>query len=233
MQTSACIGVITIGQSPRIDIISEFVQVMGYTPRIVERGLLDGLPSEEIAALRPRRATSQTLVSRLQNGAEVKLSEWRIRKMMPLAIRDLAQQGDIDAIVLFCTGEFPRVSTKIPILYPSSIVKSVVSSVLFSKERARRRIGIVAPVPEQFGMLNQKWRSIAGTVALDALSPYTASEEEIYSCGKRISKLDLDLVVLDCMGYTGQTKAKLAKQIHTPIVLPRSILARVTAEVLA
>jgi protein AroM len=209
----------------------EFVKIMGYAPRIVERGLLDGLGSEEIKALRPSRPTSKTLVSRLRNGAEVKLSEQRIRKLMPLAIRDLAQQDEIDAIVLFCTGEFPRVDAKIPILYPSSIVKSVVSSILFSKKRASRRIGIIAPVPEQFGMLNQKWRSIAGTVALDALSPYTASEDEIRNCGKRFS--ELDLVVLDCMGYMGQTKAKLAEQIHAPILLPRSILARVTAEILA
>jgi len=211
----------------------EFIQIIGFAPAIVEKGLLDGLSMEEIDALKPKRATSRMLVSRLQNGAEVKLSERKVREMMQFTVCDLAQQSDIDAIVLFCTGDFPRIDAKVPILYPSSIVKSVVSSILYSKEQTKRRIGIIAPVSEQFGMLNQKWHRVADNIAFDALSPYTASDDDIFHCAKRVSALDLDLVVLDCMGYTGQTKAELAKQIHVPIILPRSILARVTAEVLA
>ncbi len=58
-----------------------------------------------------------------------------------------------------------------------------------------------------------------------------ACEDEIRNCGKRFS--ELDLVVLDCIGYTGQTKAKLAEHADLPNVLPRSVLARVAAEILA
>ena len=42
------IGAITIGQSPRIDVIPEMQEILGENVIILEAGALDGLTKEEI-----------------------------------------------------------------------------------------------------------------------------------------------------------------------------------------
>jgi protein AroM len=42
------VGTLTIGQSPRIDIIPEIRDVLGPSVEIVEKGALDGLNLEQV-----------------------------------------------------------------------------------------------------------------------------------------------------------------------------------------
>ena len=72
------IGAITIGQSPRVDVVPEMQQILGPDVEIVQAGVLDGLSPEEIAALAPagngdseirRLRGSPVLVSRLRDGS--------------------------------------------------------------------------------------------------------------------------------------------------------------------
>ena len=47
------IGLITIGQSPRVDVVPEMVQILGDVD-IIECGALDNLTAEEIQKLAPK-----------------------------------------------------------------------------------------------------------------------------------------------------------------------------------
>jgi len=51
------IGAVTIGQSPRVDIVPEFRAAAGLELEIVERGALDGLSPDEIRTLAPGRGS--------------------------------------------------------------------------------------------------------------------------------------------------------------------------------
>ena len=111
---------ITIGESPRPDILDE---MRPWWPRwpmwdgssldIEERGALDGLSREEIARARPGE-TDERLVSRLRDGTEVLLeAEW-VHHRVEEIVREL-DDGGIDLFVVLCTGRFPG-------LAPSRIV---------------------------------------------------------------------------------------------------------------
>jgi protein AroM len=45
-------------------------------------------------------------------------------------------------------------------------------------------------------------------------------------------KKNVDLIVLDCIGYTLKMKEKLKEMTGKPVLLPRSILARVIRELI-
>ena len=49
------IGAVTIGQSPRSDVIADIRPILGSEVDVVEAGALDGLTKEEIAKLVPKR----------------------------------------------------------------------------------------------------------------------------------------------------------------------------------
>jgi protein AroM len=232
MMSSARIGIITIGQSPRSDVLQDFVDALGFQPSFEETGLLDNLSRAEIASLAPCGHGDQTLVTRLRDGTEVKLSEKKAIEMLPRAVKDM-EHRDVDSVVLFCTGEFPPVESKVPVLYPSAIVSAVVSAVFSSKKNDDRRLCIIAPAREQFPMLTRKWKNTGCSLLFESVSPYSSSEPEILDCAGRVARLHCDMVVLDCIGYTEKIRKIFVQTTGRPVILPRSLLARVVAEIMA
>ncbi len=225
------LGIVTIGQSPRVDVVPEFIDAFGSTPQIEQYGLLDGLTREEIASLAPRDPEDQTLVTRLKDGTEVRLSEKRVVERLPQAVADMERRG-VDVIVLFCTGAFPPVASTVPVLYPSAIVGAVVAAVLSSRKGGGARLCVVAPAREQFPMLARKWEGTGATLLFEFLSPYTSGDSEILECAGSVARLQCDMIVLDCIGYTEKIRSVFASVARVPVILPRSLLARVAAELL-
>lgn len=82
-------------------------------------------------------------------------------------------------------------------------------------------------------MLARKWRDAGCALAFETLSPYTGSAAEIERCAERVAMLRCDMIVLDCIGYTEKIRSAFASAARVPIILPRTLLARVTAELLA
>jgi protein AroM len=144
---------------------------------------------------------------------------------------DMERRG-VDIIVLFCTGAFPPVASKVPVLYPSAIVGAVVSVILSSRKGSGVRLCIVAPAREQFSMLAQKWDGTGATLLFESLSPYTSGDSDILACADRVARLQCDMIVLDCIGYTEKIRSVFASVARAPVILPRSLLARVAAELL-
>jgi protein AroM len=66
----ARLGLVTIGQTPRTDVVPEMAEVLGPGIEIVERGALDGLDIQAITALAPGPG-DEVLVTRLRGGAPV------------------------------------------------------------------------------------------------------------------------------------------------------------------
>ncbi len=230
MKRDIRLGLITIGQSPRNDILPEFIETLGFSPQIIQRGLLDGLTKERIASLSPDTAGEALLVSRLNDGSEVKLSEYKVFALIPEAIEALEKQ-EATIIALFCTGKFPLFRSKIPIVYPSEIMSSLIHAVFCASKDAPIRMGIVGPALEQKRMVIEKWGKGNNSVCFEALSPYTADESEMLRCAQKMAGHNCDVIILDCMGFTGKAKEVFAAITHRRIILPRSLLARIIAEI--
>ena len=57
--------------------------------------------------------------------------------------------------------------------------------------------------------------------------------EELDRAAKEMAGMDVDLVVLDCIGYTSAMKERVRQLSGKPVVLSRTIAARVVMELLA
>ncbi|MDI6600661.1 MAG: AroM family protein [Thermoanaerobacteraceae bacterium] len=214
------IGTVTIGQSPRTDIIPEIMRVLGEV-EIIERGALDGLAMEDINGLSPENEVN-ILVSRLKDGTEVKLSENKILGLMQQKIDELNHLG-VDAILLLCTGEFPNFNSQVLLIKPSDVIKGIISS--FRQDICP---GIMVPDEDQVDMTANKWGKY-NNILVSAASPYRDFNEII----KAAEKLKAcDLIVMDCMGYSIKMKEAVRRYTGKPVILSRTMVARVAAEIL-
>ncbi len=219
------IGTITIGQSPRTDMMPEIQAILGQEIEIIEAGALDDLTREQIASMAPKQG-DYVLVTRLRDGSSVQVAEHHILPLMQGHIDRVTAKG-AEVVALVCTGEFPAFNCPRLLIEPQKVLYHFVAGVAKG-----RRVGVVIPAPEQIEEAAKRWRS-AGASALEviAATPYGDIWQLKEAC-TRLKGWEADLVVLDCMGFTTSHKATAAELIEAPIVLPRTVLARALAELL-
>lgn len=219
------VGALTIGQSPRVDIIPEIQSVLGASIEIVERGVLDGLELEAVKKMSPR-ANDHTLVTRMRDGIEVKVTKAHLMERMQHCISEF-QTEPVEMIMLLCTGEFPAISSKKILVRPDRIIRHVVQALL-----NEGRLGLVVPSPDQIHQLKEKWEKIAHQVVAKSVSPYTGTDEEMTDIAKKLASEDVDLVVLDCMGFNTKTRSLFKAITQKPVLLPRTVMARIVLEMI-
>jgi protein AroM len=219
------IGVLTIGQAPRADdVVSELVQVLGPGYTIAERGALDDLDAAEIAARGPEPG-QYLLISLLRSGQSVTLSK---QKILPLIQEKIDAFGDdgVDAILLLCTGAFPEFKSDRLIVRPQEALYHLTLGLARGK-----RIGALTPLADQLEQTRAKWREYGVDPLLVAASPYTEADE-ITPAARDLAARGAELIFMDCMGYSLAMKARAkAAAGGCPVVLARSAIARVLAEV--
>ncbi|MEM0196195.1 MAG: AroM family protein [Sulfolobales archaeon] len=216
------VGLVTIGQSPRLDVVPEVVRALGdLDVEVVECGALDGLSREEIAALAPKEG-EYLLVTRLKDGTEVKVSREKIIERMQNCVDRLEQH--VDVVGLLCTGEFPELKSRKVLIELSDLLLKVVESLRVSK------LGVVIPNPAQLELTMKKWSSVAPEIRVVSASPYTSTIEDIVRATAEL--VDCDLIVLDCIGFTTEIKKAVARATGKPVILPRTLIARVMRELL-
>lgn len=220
------IGVLTIGQAPRADdTAAELRQVLGPGYAIIERGALDDLSPAEIERHGPEPG-HYLLISLLRNGQSVRLSK---QKILPLLQQQIDAFGDdgVDAILLLCTGTFPEFKSDRPIVQPQDALYHLVVGLA----GRRKRIGALTPLTDQLAQARAKWREYGVDPILAAASPYT-TEDEVTPAARDLAEQGADLIFMDCMGYSLAMKARAkAAAGGCPVILARSAIARVMAEV--
>jgi len=197
---------------------------------IIERGALDGLTPEEIKNFYPE-ANDWVLITRMRDGTEVKIAKKHIIERMKRCISDL--EDGVDMIILLCTGEFPEIKSrnKKIILRPDRIMMNMIGGIL-EKEKGKGRLGVIAPSSDQITAVKKKWERTHLRVVVEAVSPYTGDREDVEKTARKISDSDVDLIVLDCLGFDKTTKSIFRSITHKPVLLPRTIVARVARELM-
>ena len=218
------IGAITIGQSPRTDVVPEMVEILGPDVELVEGGALDGVSADQVAELAPRDG-DYVLVTRLRDGSSVQVAEHRILPRMQGQVDRLVAAG-AEAVALLCTGEFPTFESSRLVVEPQVVLHHFVAAIARG-----RRLGVVVPASEQVAQETLRWQGVAGQVRVEAGSPY-ADIAELERAVENLKGWRADLIVLDCIGFTGAMKARAAAIAGVPVVLPRTVLARTLAELL-
>lgn len=226
----ATIGVLTIGQSPRPDGLSKDIQaVLGPNLRVVERGALDGLSETEIQGLAPQPGDYQ-LITLLRDGRSVQLSKRVILQRLQTQISELEEHEGVDAILLMCTGAFPAFTHRNPLLLPQAALYGAMVGIA-----AGGRIGALTPLGTQVEQAQRKWRElgVAG-VEVVAANPYGEDPEgTIAAASVAAREAGAQALFMDCFGYDLAMKAAARQSFGGPVVLARSLAARLLVEMIS
>lgn len=215
------LGVLTIGQSPRDDVVPEMA---AFWPGVdvIQSGALDGLPADEVLDLAPAEG-EYVLVTRLRDGTGVKVGKERLAGRMQDALSALADSG-CAAVLLLCTGQFAGFRSAVPIIRPQQILHGTVEAMA-----AGVHLGVMLPAADQLPQAQRRWRDVAGRLSLAGASPY-AESDEVEAAARRFRRLGVELTVMDCMGYTAAMRALVRGTTGRPVLLARNVVARVVAE---
>jgi protein AroM len=217
------IGLLTIGQSPRSDVVPELLEAAGRDVVAVERGALDGMDSASIAAGFPQPG-DRTLVTRIQGNREVKVARKFIIDRMRDGIEALEREGS-SLIVLLCTGEFDELESSVPMLHPDRILRNLVGSIVNSGT-----VGVMVPLQEQIDSTRMSWDGLGNGLVVEAASPYSESHAAIRGAAMRLVRAGADLLVLDCFGYDKIMRSLVREATGKPVLLPRTLVGRLAAE---
>ena len=220
------VGMITVGQSPRDDIVPGMSQVLGENIEVIEKGALDGLSIEEIQSLAPKGEESW-LCTRLSSGQQVVLDKEMVIPLVQEKIDEL-NEVSVDLIVLLCTGHFPRFKSRCLVLEAEKVVDRCVDALVDD----RHSLGVVVPLPEQMKQAKEKLTGITPNVHVCSASPY-GPQEEVRRTAEILYAKGVDLVVLHCMGFSADHRTVMRDIARRPVLLANAIVARTAAELLA
>ena len=219
------LGIAVIGQAPRALVESIFRSALPPGTETALRGCLDGMSDSEVDALTPKDG-ADTLYTRLRGERDVKISKAAVIDRAPETLARLRADG-ADAIVFACTGEFPPLPGDAGVVFPSRVLAGLAAGLL-----PQGRLGLLVPAPEQIEKLSAKWERKGVEVVAEALLP-SATEEEAAEAGRRLGAHKPDMIAMDCMSYTPDTKAAVKRASGAPTILAISATSRVLQELLA
>ena len=123
------IGFATIGQSPRDDLVPYLVERIGAPVRVLERGVMDGMDAEALAAL-DRGDDGLHMVTKLRDGGAARIAYGLALPRMQAEVDALVAEG-ADLVVILCGADWSALTAKVPIVNPGKLFPNVV-------ERSRR-----------------------------------------------------------------------------------------------
>ena len=219
------IGAITVGQSPRTDLMPDMEHIFMDSIEVIQMGGLDGLTRETIETFTPNGSDDHVLVSRLSDGTSVTFGESHVLPRMQECIYHLEAQG-VSLILFLCTGEFPDdFKSKVPLIFPNNILNAVVPAAM-----PGCRLAVFTPSADQVEQVTEKWlRAQAGAVTVIPVSPYNGLEP-VLTAAEQICADEFDMIVMDCIGYTVEMKEKIYSMTGKPVILPRTLVARMINE---
>jgi protein AroM len=221
------LGVLTIGEAPRPDALTGDMQsALGPQFELVERGALDGLTDAEVEALSAGPG-DYVLITLRASGQSVRLGKPQILPLVQRQINRLEREHGVAGTILMCTGAFPAFQHDRFLMQPQQALYNVVLGLA-----AGGRPGSLTPLPAQVEQTRRKWAEFgaADSVVVTA-SPYGEDPVGAVASGARQAREEGAAVLfMDCFGYTLPMKEAARQAFGGPVVLARSMAARLLAE---
>lgn len=222
------IGFATIAESPRDDVVPGMMPHFGEGARAAERGCLDGLSPDEIAALGPDDG-EVGIVARLKSGGSTLLSHRKILPRMQRCVDELVNDEGADLIVILCGADWTAIRSDRLVINPGRVFPGVISSLAHG-----RRLGIIKPSAGQIEQERARYASLGIDAVVTSASPYAGDEriELARAAAGQIRDAGCDLVWMTCIGMDSAMRDAVADVVNRPVVLAQSVLARIVAELL-
>ena len=190
------IGAITIGQSPRPDLLEPLRARLPGDVGIVEAGALDGLNPADL----PSGPGAYPLTTRWRDGSPVTVDEAFLAPLVQAALDGLEGRG-ADPVLLLCAGGFPDLRAGSRLVRPFEAAVEVVRAI------GARRIGVVVPIAGQAEPAGRKWRQ-AG------FEPMVMVGEP----GQIAVPAGIEALVLDFVGHPAVVVEALRERSALPMV---------------
>lgn len=219
------LGMVTIGQAPRIDVVPEMAELIGPRAEIVERGALDGLDRAAIAALAPKPG-DDILVTRLADGSSVFIGKKQVTPLVQARIDALEREG-VGLTVLLCTGKFEGLRAVRPLVEPDRVLRGVLGGVRFAG-----RLGVLTPSERHVEQTTARWTSYGFDPVVVPLSPYHGAvpEGDVAELAEDFREQGAGFVLCDCMGFRRSLRDGLASALGVPVIVANLLVARVVGE---
>jgi protein AroM len=220
------VGLITVGQSPRTDVVPDMAEILGADIDIIEAGALDGLTRDQIARLAPE-GDDEILVTRLADASSVFVGKTKMIPLVEARIAALEDRG-VALNVLLCTGEFPKLASRRPFLEPQPLLLGLLRAMTFAG-----RLGVLTPSERHVPQTEARWRASGFDAHVVPLSPYEEHDPAaVQRAADALRAGSAGLVVMDCIGFRGKTRDEIAHLAGAPTLVANLLVARVAAELL-
>ena len=219
------VGIVTIGQSPRPDVVRDMAALLGPGIGILERGALDGLTLEQVGDLAPETGMSP-LCTRMADGTEVVVAEEKIVPRIAVHVAELNARG-VSLILLLCVGDFPEFESSCLVVYPQRVVTRWVEGLIGKNHR----LGVIVPIPEQGDWARGVFSHVTSGITITDASPY-GDRGRLTRAGQALREAGCDLIVAYCMGFNRELAGVVRTITGKPVLVPSSLVARTAAELL-
>jgi len=190
------VGAVTIGQSPRPDLLEPLRARLPSDVAVIEAGALDALVAEDL----PDDAGSYPLTTRLRGDRPVTLDEAFLAPHVQDAI-DAVEARGAGTTLLLCAGGFPDLRAR------GRLVRPFEAAVEALRAMGARRIGVVVPIAGQAAPAERKWRAAGFEPVLLVGSPSSIPVPA-----------GIDALVLDFVGHPAAAVAALRDPVGVPVV---------------
>jgi protein AroM len=222
------IGMATIAQTPRDDVVPAMRRYLPEGARMPERGCLDGLSRQEITALGPEEG-EVGIVARLRDGGSTLLSHRKILPRMQRCVDELIGDEGADLVVVLCGADWSEIRADRLVVNPGRLFPGVIGALGHG-----RRLGIIKPSLGQVTQERARYQAMGIDAIVTAASPY-AGEERLTLARQAAEDLraaECDLVWMTCIGMDGAMRDVVAEVTGKPVVLAQALLARIVSELI-
>jgi protein AroM len=225
---SITIGMATIGQAPRDDVVPAMRQYLPAGIEIVERGALDGLTRD---VTRPYWAAPGEvgIVTKLRDGSSVLLSHAKILPAMQAAVDRLVRDDGASLTVVLCGADWSALRSERLVINPGTLFPAVIASLA-----AGRRLGIIKPDAGQVEKERARYAALGIDATVTAASPYVGPGrlDLAREAAEQLRAAECELVWMTCVGMGAAMRDIVAEVTGVPVVLAHALLARVVTELL-
>lgn len=223
------IGLITIGQAPRDDIVPDMLAQLGREVEVIQAGAIDGLTLREVQDLAPR-GDEPWAVSRMRDGTEVRLAKRELDPRMQQRVDELEALG-VDLIVPLCASDWSSLAVNVSFINSGKALTPVVQAML----RPGGTLGIIAPTEAQARLAGERAQGGPVPVVSTYAQPYADDPDERLRQCEAAGRLlaGVDLIYMSCMGHTREMRAVVREVSGRPTITANGIIAGLIAQAIA